>query len=225
MRTISRSGIRANGYINIPTPESARFLNPVVTSIYPSHSVCTQDQLLPAMDDPKAEICDVIRATIEPDDPAVTVSNIEKYFTEDAHLHFFAFKQPHATRGRRYLQGFYKVFRFITTGNKVDIHSVMFSQDGLLGAIECTQSGQVVLWKWKSKCFSFRCIIRLDLRKNRKGKYRIRRQHYELSTGSEGPEWPLPPGVPSMVHLLYSLMTWAMGLLAQFLGYRGLLNL
>ncbi|KAI7945851.1 hypothetical protein MJO29_012239 [Puccinia striiformis f. sp. tritici] len=67
-----------------------------------------------------------------------------------------------------------KLIRLATTNNKIEIHSVMFSQDGLLGAIECTQSGQLRLWLLKP-IFSFRCIIRLDLRKNRKGKYRIRR--------------------------------------------------
>ncbi|POW20453.1 hypothetical protein PSHT_03532, partial [Puccinia striiformis] len=60
-----------------------------------------------------------------------------------------------------------ELIRLATTNNKIDIHSVMFSQDGLLGAIECTQSGQLRLWLLKP-IFSFRCIIRLDLRKNRK---------------------------------------------------------
>ncbi|KAH9455471.1 hypothetical protein Pst134EA_022934 [Puccinia striiformis f. sp. tritici] len=176
------------------------------------------------MDDPKIEISDVIRATIESDDPRVTIANIEKYFTEDAYLHFSIFKQPQAARSRRYLQGIYKIFRLATTNNKIEIHSVMFSQDGLLGAIECTQSGQLRLWLLKP-IFSFRCIIRLDLRKNRKGKYRIRRQRYEISTESDSSRWPLPPGVGLITNLLHCMITWMMGLLGEFLAHRGLLNL
>ncbi|OAV94710.1 hypothetical protein PTTG_26910 [Puccinia triticina 1-1 BBBD Race 1] len=177
------------------------------------------------MDEPKVEIREVIRATIESDDPAVTIANIEKYFTDDAHLHFSIFKQPHGNRGRRYLQGIYKLFRLITTNNKIEIHSVMFSEDGLLGALECTQSGQLRLGRLTPASFQFRCIQRLDLRKNRKGKFRIRRQRYDLWAEADGSRWPLPPGVGWMIDLLYCLMGWMMGLLGQFLAYRGLLNL
>ncbi|KAA1107758.1 hypothetical protein PGTUg99_014114 [Puccinia graminis f. sp. tritici] len=176
------------------------------------------------MDEPKVEISDVIRETIQSDDPNVTIANLEKYFTEDAHLHFSIFKQPHVARGRQYLKGIYKLFRLVTINNKIEIHSVMFSQDGLLGAIECTQSGQLRLWSIKST-FKFSCILRLDLRKNRKGKYRIRRQRYDLSTEADGSRWPLPPGVGFVVDLLSCLMAWLMALLGQFLAHRGLLNL
>ncbi|KAI7942208.1 hypothetical protein MJO28_012235 [Puccinia striiformis f. sp. tritici] len=195
------------------------------------------------------KISDVIRVTIESDDPIVTIANIEKYFTEDAYLHFSIFKQPQAARSRRYLQGIYKILlmmsetfsfvdvktkknsRLATTNNKIDIHSVMFSQDGLLGAIESTSTGfkwtdglkilgQLRFWLLKP-VFSFRCIIRLDLRKNRKGKYRIRRQRYEISTESDSSRWPLPPGVGFMTNLLYCTITWMMGLLGEFLAHRG----
>ncbi|POW15288.1 hypothetical protein PSTT_02257, partial [Puccinia striiformis] len=73
------------------------------------------------------KISDVIRVTIESDDPIVTIANIEKYFTEDAYLHFSIFKQPQAARSRRYLQGIYKILLtpfFILLSRLVEIDDV-----------------------------------------------------------------------------------------------------
>ncbi|KNZ48896.1 hypothetical protein VP01_533g4 [Puccinia sorghi] len=71
-------------------------------------------------------------------------------------------------------------------------------KNGVVG-VDCTHTGQLGYGRSTGASFRCPCVIRLDLRRDRKSKYRINRG---------------------------GLMAWAMALLAQFLAHKlGLLTL
>ncbi|EGG01560.1 uncharacterized protein MELLADRAFT_110929 [Melampsora larici-populina 98AG31] len=62
-----------------------------------------------SMDNPIAEIKDVVRSITEPYEATTLAKNVEKYFTADAYILHPAFNQPHTVNGRDDLVGIYKM--------------------------------------------------------------------------------------------------------------------
>lgn len=175
------------------------------------------------MENPRTELSDVICTIMGSNDLSAINANIEKYFKEDAHIHFPIFHQPHTPRGRLYLQGIYKIMKLITTNKALELHSEMFSEDSLHVALECTQSGHFG-WSFSKLPFTCRYIVRVDLFRSRQGKYLIRRLNYELTSEPNSSRFSLPMGISSIVNGISHTLDSAMGLLAEFLSKRGLMN-
>jgi len=81
------------------------------------------------MENPRAEIQDVVRSITEPQDAETVLANVDKYFTKDAYLLHPVVNQPEFSRGRDNLKALYYIFRKISYGNKIIFHAVMFSED------------------------------------------------------------------------------------------------
>ncbi|KAH9441701.1 hypothetical protein Pst134EA_032606 [Puccinia striiformis f. sp. tritici] len=113
---------------------------------------------------------EVVRKITEPYEATEIVRNVNKYFTEDAYLLYPMVNQPYTKQGKKKLIGLYKLFRVLTINNQIEFHAVMFSEDKLKAAIELTETLQgrfITIW------FRLRFISRVDLRKEKDGKYRI----------------------------------------------------
>ncbi|WAR56863.1 hypothetical protein PtB15_7B715 [Puccinia triticina] len=139
------------------------------------------------MDDPVAEIKDVVRSLVEPYEAWVLASNVEKYFTEDAFILHPLLNQTRARGSREHLKGIYKILRVFTINNKIEFHAVMFNEDKTQGAIELTEHLYPRLFPFESMKFSLPLWIRIDLVKDSDGKYRICRlviSHHSSSNPS-----------------------------------------
>ncbi|KNZ50706.1 hypothetical protein VP01_427g7 [Puccinia sorghi] len=135
------------------------------------------------MEDPRAEIQDVVRSITEPQDAEIILANIDKYFTEDAYLLHPLVNQPEFARGRDNLKALYYIFRKGTHGNKIIFHAVMFSEDltqcTLADLTEIVRAGMYPLI---GPSQSIRFLVRVDLRREADEKYRIFCQHDNFIT-------------------------------------------
>jgi len=129
------------------------------------------------MENPRAEIQDVVRSITEPQDAETVLANIDKYFTEDAYLLHPVVNQPEFSRGRDNLKALYYIFRKISYGNKIIFHAVMFSEDFTQCTLELTELVRVGMHPLLGPSQSVRFLVRVDLRREADGKYRICRQH------------------------------------------------
>ncbi|KAH9810976.1 hypothetical protein DFH28DRAFT_1063814 [Melampsora americana] len=180
------------------------------------------------MDNPIAEIKDVVRSITEPYEASTIAKNVEKYFTRDAYILHPAFNQPHTSNGRDDLVGIYKMLRVLTIDNKIEFHAVMFNEDMTQGTIELTE---YVTMRWSpiSRYFSRRnrlhFLVRIDLRKCSDGKYRIWRQHDNLATDLAmcGVSDDIP-GLSFVSNVIKSTLGVITGKLGRFLLTRGWLG-
>ncbi|WAQ85577.1 hypothetical protein PtA15_6A205 [Puccinia triticina] len=133
------------------------------------------------MENPRAEIQDVVRSITEPQDAETVLKNIDKYFTEDAFILHPMANQPEMARGKDNLKAIYYFFRKMSKENKIHFHAVMFSEDLTQCAIELTEDvmdpTSVLLPGFTVRPLSIRFLVRVDLRLEADGKYRIWRQH------------------------------------------------
>ncbi|PLW55511.1 hypothetical protein PCANC_02092 [Puccinia coronata f. sp. avenae] len=130
------------------------------------------------MENPRIEIQDVVRSITEPQDPVTVLANIDKYFTEDAYILHPLVNQPEFARGRDNLKAMYFLYRKGSFDNKIHFHAVMFSEDLNQCTLELTQDVRAGLHRWISMPLqSVRFLVRVDLRQEADGKYRICRQH------------------------------------------------
>ncbi|MBW0511224.1 hypothetical protein O181_050939 [Austropuccinia psidii MF-1] len=130
------------------------------------------------MDDPVKEIRDVVRSITEPYEAAEIIENIDKYFTHDAFILHPLINQPQFARGKEYLKGIYKWFRTGCLNNKITFHAVMFNEDLTQCAIELTEYVEYRPFPLRFlQPGNFRFLVRVDLRLEPDGKYRIWRQH------------------------------------------------
>ncbi|POW11189.1 hypothetical protein PSTT_05436, partial [Puccinia striiformis] len=137
------------------------------------------------MDDPVKELPEVVRKITEPYEATEIVRNVNKYFTEDAYLLYPMVNQPYTKQGKK-LIGLYKLFRVLTINNQIEFHAVMFSEDKLKAAIETNECADLVYnnleltetlqGRFITIWFRLRFISRVDLRKEKDGKYRICKQ-------------------------------------------------
>ncbi|KNZ62500.1 uncharacterized protein VP01_1262g2 [Puccinia sorghi] len=117
-------------------------------------------------------IQDVVRSITEPQDAATVLRNIDKYFTEDAFLVYPVAIQPQFARGRDNLKALYYIFRKGTHDNKIHFHAVMFSEDLTQCTLELTEdvkTGFLI----PGPLDYVRFLVRVDLRLDPDGKYRI----------------------------------------------------
>jgi len=129
------------------------------------------------MENPRAEIQDVVRSITEPQDAETVLANVDKYFTKDAYLLHPVVNQPEFSRGRDNLKALYYIFRKISYGNKIIFHAVMFSEDLTQCTLELTELVRVGMHPLLGPSQSVRFLVRVDLRREADGKYRICRQH------------------------------------------------
>merc|ERR1712110_730852 len=88
------------------------------------------------MENPKAEIEDVVRSITEPQDVETILKNVDKYFTEDAFVLHPLGNQPQCARGKENLKAIYHIFRQVTRDNKITFHATMFNDDLTQCALE-----------------------------------------------------------------------------------------
>lgn len=129
------------------------------------------------MENPRAEIQDVVRSITEPQDAETVLANIDKYFTEDAYILHPAVNQPEFARGRDNLKALYYVFRKFSFENKIIFHAVMFSEDLTQCTLELTEIVRAGMYPLIGPSQSVRFLVRVDFRREADGKYRICRQH------------------------------------------------
>ncbi|WAQ85578.1 hypothetical protein PtA15_6A206 [Puccinia triticina] len=138
-------------------------------------------QLKPIMEDPRAEIRDVVRSITEPQDPQTVLKNVDKYFTDDAFILHPMANQPQMARGKDNLKALYYMFRKGTKENKIHFNAVMFSEDLTQCAIDLIEDVKdlksVLLPGFPVRPLSIRFLVLVDLRLEADGKYRIWRQH------------------------------------------------
>ncbi|KAH9454515.1 hypothetical protein MJO28_005096 [Puccinia striiformis f. sp. tritici] len=159
------------------------------------------------MDDPVAEIRDVVRSLVEPYEASVLASNVEKYFTEDAFILHPLLNQTPSKGSREHLRGIYKILRVFTINNKIEFHAVMFNEDKTQGSIELTEHLYPRLFPCESLKMSLPLWIRIDLIKDTDGKYRICRQHDMI---------PADPGIVALPFL--SIFTHGFNIVKAFNG-------
>ncbi|PLW39355.1 hypothetical protein PCASD_05017 [Puccinia coronata f. sp. avenae] len=130
------------------------------------------------MENPRIEIQDVVRSITEPQDAATVLRNIDKYFTEDAYILHPLVNQPEFARGRENLKALYFIFRKGTFENKIHFHAVMFSEDLTQCTLDLTEDVRPGLHpSIVGPLRSVRFLVRVDLRLEADGKYRICCQH------------------------------------------------
>ncbi|KAA1066685.1 hypothetical protein PGT21_022084 [Puccinia graminis f. sp. tritici] len=169
------------------------------------------------MDDPVAEIKDVVRSLVEPYEAWVLASNVEKYFTEDAFILHPLLNQTRARGSREHLKGIYKILRVFTINNKIEFHAVMFNEDKTQGAIELTEHLYPRLFPFESMKFSLPLWIRIDLIKDSDGKYRICRQHDMVPTDPGIISLPFLSIVAQGFNIVKAFNGMAMGMIGKFL--------
>ncbi|KAH9822404.1 hypothetical protein DFH28DRAFT_452496 [Melampsora americana] len=126
------------------------------------------------MDNPVAEIEDVVRSITEPADASIIVKNVGKYFTKDAQIFHPLFNQPYSKEhGLEELKGLYSMLRFGSKRGKIDFNSVMFNEDMTRGFIDLFETGEK---RHATPINSARFLVIIYLRKCEDGKYRIYRQ-------------------------------------------------
>ncbi|KNE97399.1 hypothetical protein PSTG_09371 [Puccinia striiformis f. sp. tritici PST-78] len=161
---------------------------------------------------------EVVRMITEPYEATEIVRNVNKYFTEDAYLLYPMVNQPYTKQGKTKLIGLYKLFRVLTINNQIEFHAVMFSEDKLKAAIELTETLQeltetlqgrfITIW------FRLRFISRVDLRKEKDGKYRICKQEDNYPNDLKRAGLEIIPGLATFLDICKFLL----GLLAASIG-------
>lgn len=141
------------------------------------------------MDNPVTEnqIRDVVRSITEPPEAGTILANLDKYFSEDAFIVHPLIIQPEFARGKEFLKGIYKWFRVGTINNKITFHAVMFNEEKTQCALELTEYVELRPFPM-SYCSpqNIRFLVRVDLRLERDGKYRICRQHDNVISSALG---------------------------------------
>lgn len=170
------------------------------------------------MENPRAEIADVVRSITEPQDPETVLKNIDKYFTEDAFILHPLANQPELARGRDNLKALYYMFRNVTKDNKIHFHAVMFSEDLMHCTLDLTEDVKdlksILFPSFSPHPISVRFLVRVDLRLESDGKYRIWRQHDNFISDLGMSGFKLFPGAGHISDFLKSsgaLFTIAIG--------------
>ncbi|KAH9821171.1 hypothetical protein DFH28DRAFT_581705 [Melampsora americana] len=126
------------------------------------------------MDNPVAEIKDVVRSITEPADASIIVKNVEKYFTHDARIYHPLFNQPYSKENSlEDLKGIYAMLRLGSKSCTIEFNSVMFNEDMTRGFIDLFEHGNM---RTSSPVHTARFLVIIYLRKCEDGKYRIYRQ-------------------------------------------------
>jgi len=175
------------------------------------------------MENPVAEIRDVVRSITEPYEATEIAKNVEKYFTNDAYIIHPILNQPQTSNSREDLIGIYKMLRVTTVNNKIEFHSVMFNEDMTRGALDLTE---YLTARWnpllKSHLVPARFLVFIDLRKCEDGKYRICRQHdnfpSDLTMSGQG---QFIPGLSLLNDLVKGSIGFFAGRLGRLLLARG----
>ncbi|EGG07052.1 uncharacterized protein MELLADRAFT_116341 [Melampsora larici-populina 98AG31] len=174
------------------------------------------------MDNPVAEVEEVIRSVTEPYPASVLAANVEKYFTEDAVLrHPFL-----VAKGREAIKGIYKIVRVQTVNQKIDFHAVMFNEDKTQITIDLTEHMNTRLCSYRCSRVSIRLLVRLHLVQGTDRKYRIRKQedNFSSDTGVVGILLPFMPGFSLLGSLVRVLIGFGIGKIGRFLLSRGWLG-
>ncbi|KAH9472814.1 hypothetical protein Pst134EA_003416 [Puccinia striiformis f. sp. tritici] len=169
--------------------------------------MCAENGMLPDT----FKLPEVVRMITEPYEATEIVRNVNKYFTEDAYLLYPMVNQPYTKQGKTKLIGLYKLFRVLTINNQIEFHAVMFSEDKLKAAIELTETLQgrfIPIW------FRLRFISRVDLRKEKDGKYRICKQEDNYPNDLKRAGLEIIPGLATFLDVCKFLL----GLLAASIG-------
>ncbi|KAH9472630.1 hypothetical protein MJO28_001509 [Puccinia striiformis f. sp. tritici] len=153
------------------------------------------------MDNPRLQIQDVVRSITEPQDTQTVLENVDKYFTEDAFILHPMVNQPQFARGRDNLKAIYYIFRKGSRNNKIHFHAVMFSEDLTQCTLELTED---VIAGFVTRPASVRFLVRVDLRLEPDGKYRICRQHDNFISDIAMSGIPLFPGASFVSDMIKS---------------------
>lgn len=178
------------------------------------------------MDNPVAEIRDVVRSITEPYEASIIASNVRKYFTTDATIEHPVLNQPASVNGRDDLEGIYKMLRVMTVNNKIDFHAVMFNEDMTQGAIDLTEW---INFRWNpfmsSTKLPARLLVRIDLKKCEDGKYRIWRQQDNFPSDlTQSGQARLIPGLSTLNNIVkttVAIMTAKIGRVLLSRGWLG----
>lgn len=177
-----------------------------------------------AMDDPVAQIEDVVRSITEPYAASVIATNVEKYFTEDAFIWHPILNQSKARNSREHLKGIYKMLRVTTIKNKIEFRAVMFNSDKTKGAIELTEYLHPRLFPFRKSQIALPFWVRIDLIKGIDGKYRICRQHDVMVNDPRVSHRTFLSCFHIIVNLIKAFNAFICGMLGKFLldnGYLG----
>lgn len=118
-----------------------------------------------------------MRSVTEPQEPQIVLGNIDKYFATDAFILHPWLNQPEFARGRDNLKALYSVFRRVSRDNKITFHGIMFNDDMTQCTLDLTEEGRAgIMTSILTKKRALHFLVRLDLRKDADGKYRIWRQ-------------------------------------------------
>jgi len=172
------------------------------------------------MDDPVAEIRDVIRGVTEPYEASTLAANVEKFYTKDA-----VFQHPFLTvarspSSRDAIKGIYKILRIISLNQKIQFHAVMFNEDKTQVAIDLTEhmDGR---YTSKSVPTALRLIVLLDLVKGADGKYRISRQEDNFPSSTPMLGAPFIPGLKTLYNAFRHAAGFTSGVFGSFCLARG----
>ncbi|KAH9820083.1 hypothetical protein DFH28DRAFT_1079945 [Melampsora americana] len=169
------------------------------------------------MDNPVAEVEDVIRSVTEPYRASTLAANVEKYFAEDAVLH-----HPFlVVKGREAIKGIYKILRVQTVDQKIEFHAVMFNEDKTQVTVDLTEHMSTRICSHQCSRVSLRLIVRLHLVQGTDRKYRIRKQEDNFSSEAGVIGIPFMPGFTTLASLIRVITGFGIGSLGNFLLSRG----
>jgi len=175
------------------------------------------------MDDPVAEIRDVIRALTEPYKATTLAENVEKFFTKDAILQHPFLTISQDQNSREAIKGVYKILRVNSLDQKIQFHAVMFNEDKTQVAIDLTEHMKS-RHRLRSNNMALRLIVLLDLVKEEDGKYRISRQEDNFPSNIPMFGSSFIPGLTTIYNTLRCVSGYMTGLVGNFLLPRGWLG-
>lgn len=169
------------------------------------------------MDDPVAEIRDVVRSLTEPYKASTLAENVDKYFTHDAILQHPFMVTPKGPNSREGVKGIYKILRVNSINQRIEFHAVMFNEDKTQVAIDLTEHMNPRHFQ-TSKHIALRLLVRLELVQGADSKWRISKQEDNFTSD---PGLPFIPGFASVVNLVRTVVGFGTSYAGSFLLSRG----
>ncbi|KAG0144510.1 hypothetical protein CROQUDRAFT_659964 [Cronartium quercuum f. sp. fusiforme G11] len=177
------------------------------------------------MENPIAEMKDVVRSLVEPDSLQVIANNIDKWFTEDAYIEHPFLNQPHTAHGKDMIKGYYTCLRVFTSHTKTEFHVVMFNEDSTKAFIELTQhTNPCIMGFTLGDCFRMhvRFLVIVDLRKGpHDRKFRISRQEDNFPSDFSKAGYPPIPGLGFLSNVIKGFNAIVGGTLGQIILAKG----
>eukprot|EP00918_Siedleckia_nematoides_P069529 GHVU01151619.1.p1 GENE.GHVU01151619.1~~GHVU01151619.1.p1 ORF type:complete len:177 (-),score=13.99 GHVU01151619.1:271-801(-) len=172
------------------------------------------------MDDPVAEIRDVVRGLTEPYEAKTIAVNVEKYFTENAVLKHPFVCVASASNSRDAIKGIYKILRVNSVNQKIEFHAVTFNEDKTQVALDLTEY-MSPRYIFNTHRIALRLIVLLELIKGSDGKFRITKQEDNFPSDTPMISFPFIPGLAKVFNIVKSLAGFGTGLVGDFLLSKG----